>query len=347
MPVSVTVSGTSARACRRNSSDALPALPSTFTNRTAIRCAPALRAANAVSCSMKRFVSPVEARGERRLVGGGDDDRLDPGGLGRAQHVPASRAGWCRRTPPGRPPPSRRACRRRGGRSTSGRARASSASQPAAVADVAEHVRDALQRCASRARRSAISEASCPSSSVICSGRKPTSSVASARPIEPPLPVISTRRPPKRSCSSSTEGTGSRWPSTRLPVERLDRRAVAAVRGGGLRRRLLEHPLDRAVAGLHVGRAGGVGLVDLRHDEGDELAEPPDRRVELQLAAAVGQPLGEQAVRVRRRARPRALGPELLDVALELQLLVGGEPEERRVGGGEGAEQRRRARCRS
>ena len=56
--MSVTVSGTPARAWRRKSSDALPALASTFTNRTAVRCAPARRAEYALSCSMNRFVRP-------------------------------------------------------------------------------------------------------------------------------------------------------------------------------------------------------------------------------------------------------------------------------------------------
>ena len=44
MPVSVTVSGTPARAWRRNSSDALPALASTLTSRTAQRWPPPSRA---------------------------------------------------------------------------------------------------------------------------------------------------------------------------------------------------------------------------------------------------------------------------------------------------------------
>ena len=58
IPESVTVSGTPPRDCARKSSDALPALPSTFTKRTAIRGAPPRRAAKAVSCSMNRLVRP-------------------------------------------------------------------------------------------------------------------------------------------------------------------------------------------------------------------------------------------------------------------------------------------------
>ena len=55
---SVSVSGTPARAWRSHSSVALPALPSTFTSRTAARPPSERSAASAVSVSISRFVRP-------------------------------------------------------------------------------------------------------------------------------------------------------------------------------------------------------------------------------------------------------------------------------------------------
>ena len=90
MPVSVTVSGTPARAWRRNSSEALPALASTLTSRTAQRCAAALARRVGGELLHEALRAPVEARGERRLVGRGHDDGAHARGLGGAQHVPAA-----------------------------------------------------------------------------------------------------------------------------------------------------------------------------------------------------------------------------------------------------------------
>ena len=158
---------------------------------------------------------PVEARGERRLVGGRDDDGVHAGRVRGAQDVPAAdevRVDELLRVAlgpvdvlvggevedhvgPGRGRSRARRGPRRGRRRARGALRSSVA--------------------ASRERRSAVSAASLVSSTVTRSGRKPSRKVESAVPIEPAPPVSSTRRPPKSSCSSSTAGTGSRRRSTR------------------------------------------------------------------------------------------------------------------------------------
>ena len=85
-------------------------------------------------------------------------------------------------------------------------------------------------------------------------------------------------------------------------------------------------------------RAGSGSLISATM-KGTSSPSRAHDRVEVELAGAVRQPLAEQAMRV---GDVRDLGrrAELLDVALERELLVRGEPEERRVRGGEGAEQR-------
>ncbi len=171
----------------------------------------------------------------------------------------------------------------------------------------------------------------------MCSGRKPARNVASTCAIEPPPPVIRTRRPPKLSCSSSTDGTGSRRSMTACQSKSSAGRRRAARCDG--RRGQRQRALDRAIPALHVYRARGVGLVDLRDDEGDELAEPAHDGVEFELARAVRQPLAEQAVRV---GHVGDLGgrAELFDIALERELLVRGAARRAsRIRGREGAKQ--------
>ena len=83
IPVSVTVRGTPARDCRRKISDTAAGAARTFTNRTAVRCAPARRAAS-TQLLHEPLRPAVEAGGQRGLVRRRDDDRLDAGRLGGA-----------------------------------------------------------------------------------------------------------------------------------------------------------------------------------------------------------------------------------------------------------------------
>ena len=81
-----------------------------------------------------------------------------------------------------------------------------------------------------------------------------------------------------------------------------------------------------------------VGLGDLGDDVRNQLDDAPYDRVEVELAAAVGETLAQQAVRVG-DVRDLRVRTELLDVARQVEPVVGGESEQRRVGGGEGAEE--------
>ena len=121
-----------------------------------------------------------------------------------------------------------------------------------------------------------------------------------------------------------------------LPVELVG--GQPSLRTSRRLRRLSQCALDRAVAALHVGGARRVGLVDL----GDhERTSSPSRRT---TGSRSSSPHRREAPRRAARARPRRGRPrrraELLDVALEGELLVRCEPEQRRVGGDEGPEER-------
>ena len=198
MPVSVTVSGTPARAWRRNISETLPALARTLTKRTAARRAPARRAAYAVSCSMKRLCGRRSSRRARPCPWRRPRRSRRPPSRRRAARS-SCRAGWCRRTPRGSPRPSPRACRRRGGRrrrGARGRTRCRGARPRGcrrARADALEAIGRALAAVARQRRLVAVQQRD-----PLRAGSR-TSSVASARAIDPPPPVISTRRPPNSS----------------------------------------------------------------------------------------------------------------------------------------------------
>ena len=197
----------------------------------------------------------------------------------------------------------------------------------------------------SRARRSAVSPASWPSTSVTRSGRKP------------PRKVVSV--PPDRAGAAGDEHAAAAEALLQLEQRRnrvaaLEHRAPSRGSRAGRRRGgrgssagAARRARARApVAGLHVGRARRLGLVDLRDDERAELAQAPHDRVEVELARADRQPLAEQAVRIgdvrdlerRRRAPRRSVS--------SAELLVGGDPEERAVRRARSCGRARRARCR-
>src|SRR5262249_28856097 len=97
-----------------------------------------------------------------------------------------------------------------------------------------------------------------------------------------------------------------------------------------LRRRPGKRPLDRAERALPVDGARRVRLVDPGADDGHWPAGRAKDGMEAELAAAVGKPFAEQAVRVRDMGDLR-MGPQLLDVAFELKVLRRAETEKSRV----------------
>ena len=196
-----------------------------------------------------------------------------------------------------------------------------SALEPAAVADVAEHVLDARQRLARRARggrRSAT--ASWASSTVTSAGRKPSSSVASARADRAAAAGDEHAPAAEQLLSSSTRGHRVAAAEHRLPVERLGRQAPRGRRGSGLGAAAAStRARSRGSPPSCPASAPGSGSLISATMYGNELAQPP-------------RPPGRGRARRRRTAGPRraapcasetcatcACGPELLDVALELE----------------------------
>ena len=140
------------------------------------------------------------------------------------------------------------------------------------------------------------------------------------RPADRPRAARDEHAPPRQRLLELEHGRHGVAPAgDGLPVEALARdparRPAPRARGGRQR------PRDPPVAGLHGRRAAVVGLVDLRDDVGEQLADARDDGVEIELALVVGQALAEHARRVG-DVRDLARGPELLDVAPELQALL-------------------------
>ena len=153
--------------------------------------------------------APVEAGGQRRLVGGGDDDRLDAGRPRPRAGRSSFPGGSCRRTPRGRPRPSRRACTRRGGRRRRVARRRASASRRPASRRSHSTWRYALQGVASRApggRLRARPRAS-PAASSAPAGSRP-GSVARA-------PARSSRRRRSPAPAGRRTAPGARAPTGR------------------------------------------------------------------------------------------------------------------------------------